>query len=73
MAEFRHGLINEYVRVDVEMGEWIGSMHAFQPNGDYIGVRDRFGSMLKDVNGDGLLTDKNDDAIKLLDGFALRC
>ena len=56
LAEFRHGLINEYVRVDVEMDEWIGSMHAFQPNGDYIGVRDRFGSMLKDANGDGLLT-----------------
>ena len=56
LAEFRHGLINEYVRVDVGMDEWIGFMHAFQPNGDYIGVRDRFGSMLKDINDDGFLT-----------------
>ena len=57
LAEFRHGLVNEYVRVDVGMDAWTGSMHAFEPSGSYIGVRDVFGSMLRDVNGDGFLTD----------------
>lgn len=57
LAEFRHGLVNEYVRVDVGMDSWTGRMHAFKPNGTYIGVRDTFGSMLRDLNGDGFLTD----------------
>jgi len=54
---FKHGLVNEYVRIDVGMDEWTGRMQAFKPNGDYIGVKDIFGTQLKDVNGDGLLTD----------------
>lgn len=56
LAEFKHGLVNEYIKVDVGMQEWTGEMRAFQPNGTYIGVRDVFGSALKDVNGDGFLT-----------------
>jgi predicted phosphodiesterase len=56
LAEFRHGLVNEYVRVDVGMDSWTGSMHAFKPDGSYIGIRDTFGSALKDTDGDGLLT-----------------
>ncbi len=57
LAEFRHGLVNEYVRVDVGMDSWTGRMHAFEPSGKYIGVRDVFGSQLIDANGDGFLTD----------------
>jgi 3',5'-cyclic AMP phosphodiesterase CpdA len=57
LAEFKHGLVNEYVRVDVGMDAWTGRMHAFQPSGAYIGVRDVFGSLLQDADGDGFLTD----------------
>ena len=57
LAEFRHGLVNEYVRVDVGMDAWTGLMHAFKPDATYIGVRDVFGSALVDVDGDGFLTD----------------
>lgn len=61
LAEFRHGLVNEYVRVDVGMDSWTGRMHAFKPDGQYIGIRDTFGSLLRDVNGDGFLTDSERD------------
>ncbi len=54
---FNHGLVNEYVRVDVGMDAWTGRMHAFEPSGAYIGVRDTFGSLMQDANGDGFLTD----------------
>lgn len=56
LGEYKHGLVNEYVRMDVGMDSWIGTMHAFKPDGSYIGVKDTFGSALKDVDGDGLLT-----------------
>lgn len=61
LAEFRHGLVNEYVRIDVGMDAWTGRMHAFKPDGAYIGVRDTFGSFLQDTNGDGYLTDSERD------------
>lgn len=39
-----HGLVNEYVAVVVDEEGWTAEMHAFEPNGDYIGVLDVFSS-----------------------------
>ncbi len=40
---FKHGLVNQVMRVEVDGDTWSASMHAFEPNGEYIGVLDTFG------------------------------
>lgn len=41
---FEHGLVNEYVRIEVGEAGWTAAMHAFKPSGEYIGILDRFSS-----------------------------
>ncbi len=52
----RGGLVNEYVRVEVTEDAWTAAMHAFDFDGTYLGVLDRFGSAISqgDADGDGL-------------------
>lgn len=50
---FNGGLVNEYVLMTVQNDTWFATVHAFQPDGAYIGVIDRFGPG-HDLDYDGL-------------------
>lgn len=43
-----HGLVNEYVLVEVSGNSWTATMHAFEPGGNYLGVLDSFQSDVAD-------------------------
>ncbi len=53
---YRRGLVNEYVRVEVTEDAWTATTHAFNFDGSFAGVIDRFGSGIsqEDSDGDGL-------------------
>lgn len=57
------GLVNEYVRVTVDGDVATVEMHAFQPDGTYLGVLDAF-SIHRCDNGNGRLGDRDGDGIQ---------
>lgn len=55
MTGVDNGLVNEYVRVELDESGWTATCHAFKPSGEYIGVLDTFSSAEPDTDSDGLL------------------
>lgn len=55
---YDHGLVNEYVMVDITGNSWTATMHAFNFDGSYVGVLDTFSSSMPDTDSDGLLDEQ---------------